>query len=222
MGHQIIASILEDRFEAIAEKIEKVDGLLEWAQIDLADGVFAPNTTWPFVGGDIRELEQLSTSMSLELHLMVADPMKLVPVITQLPVKRVLFQVESFTDLSELREALMVISSTDGMEAGVSLLMKTPVDAVRPLLDVVSIVQLMSIREIGVQGNPFDEETYARVRELRELLGDGMIGIDGGVSLQNAAKLVEAGADNLAVGSDLFGHPGGTKEAVAAFKSLLA
>ena len=78
----------------------------------------------------------------------------------------------------------------------------------------IDFVQFMGIENIGYQGEPFDERVFEKIRELRERFPDTIISVDGGVSLENADKLIEAGANRLVSGSAIFesGDIAGTVE----------
>lgn len=203
----LLASVLEQSFEAIQEKVALVKDSVSWVQIDISDGVFTPTCTWPFAEGDMSDISLLPSSLSYELHAMVADPVPVVGLALELPFSRILLHFESYKDVALLREHCMTINATEGKEAGVVLNMQTPIASLAPLIDCVSCVQLMSIDAIGVQGNPFNEGIYARIEELRTLMPDAIIEIDGGVSLENVSRLVSAGANNLSVGSALLKAP---------------
>ncbi|MDP3989255.1 MAG: hypothetical protein Q8P93_03410 [bacterium] len=212
----IIPAILEDSFEQIRERIDMVRDLAQWVQIDLVDGVFAPKLTWPYTGGDLSDLEELPGDIQVELDLMISQPESIIASLVELPVSRVLFHFESFNDPDVLREVFSVVEATQGMSAGIALSVQTEVAVVAPFLDIVHTIQLMGIKNIGLQGQIFDETTYARVEGLRALAPDAIIEVDGGVSLSNAKELVAAGANNLVVGSGIFG----SKDVWTAYKEL--
>jgi len=217
----IIPAILENNFDAIRERVDAVRGFAEWVQIDLVDGAFARNTTWPYASGDIFDLQELPDSISIELHLMINNPQLLVEKLVELPVGRVLFHLESFSNPDELREVFSVVEATHGMSAGLALKAQTEPAAIAPFLDIAHTIQLMGIRAIGMQGQPFDESIYARIQALRAIAPDGIIEVDGGITLENAQRLLDAGADNLVVGSAIFAAED-IENAYANFNALFA
>ncbi|MDP3956304.1 MAG: hypothetical protein Q8Q18_03625 [bacterium] len=200
----IIPAIIGDNYSEIEEKLDAVRGIADWVQIDLVDGAFAHGLTWPYSDGDLLEMLELPSGISIELHLMVKRPAALIDRILDLPVSRVLFHVESFESDEELRELLTVVGGTEGKEAGIALMMQTPISRAVALLDIAHTVQLMSIHKLGAYGATFTEDIYPRIKELRKCSESVTIEIDGGVSFNNAQLLIDAGANNLVVGSALF------------------
>lgn len=212
MPHEIIPAILESSFEKIGEKALRALEVASWVQIDICDGIFVPTYSWPFENhaaehddgssaGDIDDLAQLPSSLSLELHLMTVNPEELIHEWLARPeVKRILVHPESTLQL----ERTLSVVRENGREAGVSLLLSTPIDALHSVMHLVDRVQLMGIETIGRQGEPLAEDAVIKVRQLREMYPDVTISVDGGVTLENAPLLLDAGADALVVGSALF------------------
>ncbi|HLA25790.1 MAG TPA: hypothetical protein VJ028_01360, partial [Patescibacteria group bacterium] len=98
-----------------------------------------------------------------------------------------------------------------GKSSGIALKLETPLWVVDFLSETLlatryslTSIQLMSISEIGYHGHPFEEKVLERIKTLREKYPDVTISVDGGVSLDNAPKILSAGADNLLVGSAIF------------------
>jgi ribulose-phosphate 3-epimerase len=108
------------------------------------------------------------------------------------------------------------------MKAGVAINPHTPVSLLEDIINDIDIVCMMSVNP-GFGGQKFIERTYQKVRELKEIIlrnnGQTLIEIDGGVNSQNAAALVEAGADVLVAGSYVFGADNPT-ETIASLKDL--
>lgn len=219
MSLEIIPAILERTFGAIEAKIASVAEFAPWVQIDVCDGIFVPSYTWPYEdhtaehddgnsAGDIDSMESLTPAMSCEMHLMVANPEEVLHEWLARPeVKRVVVHVESTLRLAD---CLQMIRES-GKEAGVALRLDTPLELVAPVAHLVDRIQVMSIREVGVQGSAFDPAAVIKVRQLRELYPNVTLSIDGGVTLENAPALLDAGADALVVGSALF-HAGEPRE----------
>ena len=198
----IIPAVIAKDFEELQSKLAKIDGLVSWAQIDVMDGVFVPPKTWD----NPADLENISTVINLEAHLMIANPEEIIDGWLNSPVKRILLHYESTTHAQI--ERLIEKALASGKEAGVALKLQTPLFVLDSLIQdsrfKIRAVQLMSISEIGYHGHPFEEKVLERIKTLREKYPDVTISVDGGVSLDNAPKILSAGADNLLVGSAIF------------------
>lgn len=216
----IIPAIIAKDFEELKNKLVQIDGLVSWAQIDVMDGVFVPPKTWD----NPADLENISTAVNLEAHLMVANPENIIDSWLNSPVKRILLHYES-TDSETITGLLKKIADT-GKSAGIALKLETPLWVLDFLIDSLLAtryslfsVQLMAISEIGYHGHPFEEKVLERIKTLREKYPDVTFSVDGGVSLENASKILSAGADNLIVGSAIF-KSDNIKETLEKFKNL--
>jgi ribulose-phosphate 3-epimerase len=105
------------------------------------------------------------------------------------------------------------------VELGVALGLDTPIDAIAPFIHAVNFVQFMGIAKIGYQGQPFDERVICRIKNLRGAHSEVIISVDGGVNLETAPLLLEAGADRLVVGSAIF-ESGDIKKTIAHFQTI--
>jgi len=94
------------------------------------------------------------------------------------------------------------------------------IDALKAKSYKIEAVQLMSISEIGYHGHPFEEKVLDRIKTLCEKYPNVTISVDGGVSLENASKIIFAGADNLLVGNAIF-KSGNIKETIEKFKNRM-
>ena len=213
----IIPAIIAKDFEELQSKLAKIDGLVSWAQIDVMDGVFVPPITWR----EPADLENISTAVNLEAHLMIDKPENIIDSWLNSPVRRVLLHYES-TAHAETEKLIEKIRES-GKEAGIALKLQTPLFVLDSLIQdsrfKIRAVQLMSISEIGYHGHPFEEKVLDRIKTLREKYPDVTISVDGGVNLENAPKILSAGADNLLVGSTIF-NSDNIKETVEEFNIL--
>jgi len=189
---EIIPAILATDFKTVAERLRLIDGAVQWAQIDVTDGVFAPGVTW----NDSVELEKIKHGLKLEVHLMVEDPEGDIGAWCK-KARRIIIHHESGGRLEEMFSLI----KRCGVEVGIALLSKTTLDVLDFYIGQIDVVQLMGIAEIGAQGHTFDAGVIERIKILRAKYPDVKITVDGGVSLENASRLLEAGADNLVVGA---------------------
>ena len=101
---------------------------------------------------------------------------------------------------------------------GLALIPKTPTEKVSLYLDKIDFVQFMGIDEVGYQGSSFNPEVIEKIREFRKENPEMIISVDGGVNLENAKDLIEAGANRLVSGSSIFGENNSVQEVVESIK----
>ncbi len=191
----IIPSIIAKNFEAVKAKLVQLEGIAAWAQLDVMDGRFVLPTTW-----DVAEdLVMVDGRIRLEAHLMINGPEERVSDWAQY-VDRVLVHYEATTHCPEIAASF----TNSHCQFGVVLNFDTPIDVLTEFESTLSLVQLMSIKELGHYGAPLDEGIYDRIRQVKNDFPHLKISVDGGVKMANAAKLLAAGADNLVIGSALW------------------
>jgi ribulose-phosphate 3-epimerase len=230
----IIPAIIPESFEDLQEKMSLVNGLTHLVQIDVCDGKFVPSKCWPYVGDhegafrSITEEEQgfpFWESLDFEVDLMVAQPERVVEDWIRAGAKRLVIHLESSKNIKDLIKDLREKYGWYGdsplvVEIGLAVNMNTPNEEIFEYLDpntdgrsLVDFVQFMGIREIGFQGQLFDERVLAKIRELRHMYPDTIISVDGGVTLENAHDIVEAGVNRLISGSAIY-ESGDIKEVI--------
>ena len=190
----IIPSIIASDFAEVKEKLAKLEGLVEWVELDVMDGVFVPNVSWQ-AEEDLREIDGQT---KLSAHLMMESPETVVED-WQTLVDRIIIHVESTDQLDSLLSRFD--NGLNPCEIGLALELETSLEKVKPYLNKVKIFQLMSIANIGYQGEKFDARVLPKIKELRELASDAKIIVDGGIKPEMVAELTEAGVDALVVGS---------------------
>ena len=178
---EVIPAIIGSDFKEVARKIALVENLVNWAQLDIMDGLFAPSYSW----ATPDDLERLDGKIKLEAHLMIEEPEQFITDWSGV-VDRILVHVESTERLENIIKQLQTLP----IQLGLVLLAKTPVEALDPYLDRVRHVQLMAIDEIGFHGHLFNDKVITRVKTIREKHSDVTIAVDGGVSLANASALL--------------------------------
>ena len=192
----IIPTIVPDSLTAVEEVSEKYAHFAPYFQIDVADGKFAPNTTWLPSEGD-----RLSGEFSYEAHLMVSDPHSVGLSFAKAGAHTIIGHIEALGSIENAARAIETWKAAGARSAGAAVLLQTPLEDVEPYLSLVDFVQFMTIARIGVQGIPFEESSIARVAEFRKRHADTVIAVDGGVSEANIAGLAHAGATRFGVGS---------------------
>lgn len=195
---QIIPAILAITEAEYQEKLKKIEACPElnkgWVQIDLTDNKFVQNQS---IGADI--VAKHKTSLKIEAHLMVEDPLNWIERLVQAKVLRIVFPIEVGNTNEVIKRVKM-----KNLETGIALNPQTPVAKIEPFLDTIDLVLLLSVQP-GFSGQKFIPETLKRIRQLVKFRARNrfLIEIDGGINDQVAKTLVEAGADNLVIGSFL-------------------
>ena len=197
----VAPSILAADFGNLAKDIDMVNqSQAEWFHLDVMDGVFVPNISY---GMPIIEKINSLTDKVLDVHLMIVDPDRYISAFKQVGADILTVHYEACTHLHRTIQAI----KAEGMKAGVALNPHTPVAVLEDVIKDLDLVLIMSVNP-GFGGQKFIENTYDKVRKLKQMImaanAQVIIEIDGGVSIDNAAQLVEAGADALVAGSAVF------------------
>lgn len=201
MSALIAPSMLSADFTKLAEEILMVNQSdADWFHLDVMDGVFVPNITMGFL--IIDAINQLAEK-PLDVHLMTVNPEKYIEQWREAGADNISVHYEACT---HLHRVIQQIKHT-GARAGVAINPHTPVSHLSEIIEDLDLVILMSVNP-GFGGQSFIPRTYDKVRELSELIhsrnAKTLIEIDGGVSLANAGKLIEAGANVLVAGNTVF------------------
>ena len=201
MNTIIAPSLLSCDFSRINEESEMLNNSsAEWFHLDVMDGVFVPNISF---GLPIIEAFRKCTNKVLDVHAMVANPDPYISDFKKAGADNFTVHYEACTHLHRTISAI----KSEGMKAGVAINPHTPVHLLNDIIKDLDLVCIMSVNP-GFGGQKFIENTYQKVRELKALIDKNnsscIIEIDGGVNLENARKLIEAGATALVAGSTVF------------------
>lgn len=201
MERIIAPSVLAADFGHLERDIRLVDrSVAAWVHVDVMDGVFVPNISFGF---PVLRAVRRATTKVVDVHLMITEPERYVARFAHDGADRITFHYEATADpvhcIHLIRES--------GAQVGISIKPKTAVEVLRPLLQQVDMVLVMSV-EPGFGGQQFIPESLDRIRELRtmaeELNPNLLIEVDGGISSKNADRLFAAGANVLVAGSSVF------------------
>lgn len=189
---EVIPSILVKTREELLEKIMAVESLVERVHLDIADGIFVSNMT---VLG-FEELESLDTNLRVGVHLMVSKPENHIVRWLETPADKFIFHIEATGKAQEVIDAVKDSDST----VGIALNPQTPISKIEPFIDQVDFVHFMTV-EPGFYGGKFVESAIEKIKDFHYYYPDKPIEVDGGVTLDTAPKLIEAGVTMLVVGS---------------------
>jgi len=201
---KISPSLLAADMSCLREEIDRaVEGGCDDIHIDIMDGHFVPNLTFgPDIIATLREL----TNLPLDVHLMIDNPLDMLAPFAEAGSDYLTIHVEIENNTEKIIEKIQEL----GVKPGISLKPDTSPQAVFPYLKMVDIVLVMSVYP-GFGGQEFIEESYNRIREIsvesKNLSTELLISVDGGVTFENAPKLVRAGANHIVAGTTIFkGH----------------
>jgi len=201
MNHIVAPSLLAADFSQLKSEVEMFhNSEADWLHLDVMDGMFVPNIS--FGPAIIKSLRHL-TDKVFDVHLMIEDPGRYIELFKDHGADIISVHEEA---CKHLHRVIQQIKAT-GAQAGVALNPHTPVSSIADVLEDLDLVVLMSVNP-GFGGQKFIYQTLNKIKALDMMRIERnlsfKIEIDGGVGLQNAEKILQAGADVLVAGSSVF------------------
>ena len=201
MNTLIAPSVLAADFGNLQRDLEMINNSeADWFHIDIMDGVFVPNISY---GMPVLDVINKYAKKTIDVHLMIVDPNRYIKTFADLGADILTVHYEACTHLHRTLQAI----KAEGMKAGVAINPHTNVILLEDTIKDIDLVLVMSVNP-GFGGQSFIENTYKKVRQLKEMIARNgastLIEVDGGVTDKNAKQLQEAGADALVAGSFVF------------------
>ncbi len=186
----------------------------DWFHLDVMDGVFVPNISFGF---PIIEQVRQTTKKICDVHLMIVEPEKYAEQFKDAGADILTVHIEACRHLHRNIQQIKAL----GMQAGVAVNPHTPVNVLKDILADIDLVCIMSVNP-GFGGQSFISYSIEKIKQLRKMIDDAAlkvkIEVDGGITLENAKQIAEAGANVLVAGNTIFS----SKDPKATIKKLKA
>ena len=205
---KIYPSLISGNLLCIEQSIKQLEPYCDGFHLDVMDNHFVPNLTF---GADMLNAIAKSSSKKMWVHLMVDDPINWCKTMQLSPGSIVSFHFEATPSPQDVAKCI----TEKKWVPSLAINPKTAVEEISPLLNNINHVLVMSV-EPGFSGQRFLQNVLPKVSELKKLKPDLVIGMDGGINIENIHEIVTAGVQDLAIASAIFA----SNDPVQAIQSL--
>lgn len=194
---KIAPSLLSSDFSRLGEEVRAViEAGADWIHFDVMDGHFVPNIT---IGPPVVAAMRQHCTVPMDVHLMIDNPADYIEAFANAGADSISFHVEGIRHPHRILTRIKDL----GCQAGIVLNPGTPESEIEFLVNEVDYVLLMSVNP-GFGGQRFIPEMLPKIRNVRDMLGDRDLEVDGGIDAKTAPEVIEAGANVLVAGSFVF------------------
>jgi len=205
---EIIPAIIPKNFKDLEAKLEILRGVSERIHIDVCDGLFTQEATWPLGKPDLNFESIINEERGMpgwedfdfEFHLMMKDPLTFLPDIIKVGASRIIIHAETI-NLDNDRLILDQLRTEGAVEIGIAFKLTTGVETITDFLPYADFITFVSIEHLGFQGQKFDDRVLDKIKWLHNELPTMPIEIDGGINPDTAGYSFDSGATRLVVGS---------------------
>ncbi len=201
MKTYIVPSLPAKSFDELNILIQVLQGEINEIQVDIVDGQFVTAISWPFTEVspmvELHKLNSLPKGVAIEMDCMVLNPEQYFATFFELGIKKVILHYGSTGDMKAAIDDL----KEKQVEVGLAFTNDISLNELNPLIALVDYVQVMGIKTVGQQGQPFDERTINTVQEIRSSYPNLTIAVDGSVNETTIVALRDAGVNRFLPGS---------------------
>ncbi len=201
---ELLPAILATTKEEFSEKLVKFTPHFHKMHLDIADGIFVPNTT---IDG-IEEMELIDPNIAFEVHLMVSKPENHVGRWLNTSAETIIFHIEAASD----PEALIRSIKEGDKIASVALNPETPISAIEPYIGLVDVVQFMAVKP-GFYGSPLEESVIEKIKEFHYFYPDTQVSVDGSINDKTIKAFADLGVTTAVIGS-YFGNSNNIQQSI--------
>jgi ribulose-phosphate 3-epimerase len=212
---KIAPSVLAADFTRLGSEVKAAEaGGADYIHLDVMDGLFVPNISF---GTPVIAAVRHCTSLPLDVHLMIERPERYLETFAAAGASILTVHVETCPHLHRTIQLIRQL----GVRPGVTLNPATPLETLSEILPDVSLVLVMTVNP-GFGGQSYIDSMTMKIRRLKRMLAEtgstAEIEVDGGVGVDNAGVIAEAGAKVLVAGTAIFRHPDGVAAGIAALR----